>query len=245
MLLPCLNEGKTVQKTVEGFRAALPGAQIYVGDNNSSDDTAAAARAAGATVITVPQPGKGNVIRKLFALVEADVYIMADGDATYDPASAPAALQMLLSQNLDYINIARVGNQKQTYRPGHRFGNKLLTGFVSFIFKEKMKDMLSGYKVMSRKFVETFSGSAAGFEIETELTAHCMRRGFKHAEIEAEYYARPPGSESKLSTFKDGLKIFKTIFTLTKKERPFLFYGGVLFIFTAVSVLLYSTWRAF
>lgn len=236
VLLPCYNEELSVKQTVEGFKAAVPHATIYVGDNNSKDKTAQLAREAGAVLIPVPQKGKGNVIKKLFANVEADIYIMCDGDITYEPKAAMPAVQKLTAEGLDYINIARGGGGEQEYRAGHRFGNRMLTGFVNFLFKGNIQDMLSGYKVMSRRFVKSFPCFSQGFEIETELAVHCLSLDVNRAEVEAPYYARPEGSASKLNTYKDGFRILRTIFMLVKDEKPMMFFSAIALFFAALSL---------
>jgi len=225
VLLPCYNEEAAIAQTVAGFRAALPSAAIYVYDNNSSDDTVAVARAAGAIVRRERIQGKGAVVRRMFADVDADVYVMADGDATYDAASAPRLIAALLGEQLDMIVGSRVSQVQESYRRGHRFGNVLLTGMLARLFGRSFTDILSGYRVFSRRFVKSFPSLSAGFEIETEISVHALELKMPCAEIETSYFARPEGSISKLSTYGDGWRILSTILTLYRIERPLLFFG--------------------
>ncbi len=225
VLLPCYNEEAAIAQTVAGFRAALPSAAIYVYDNNSSDDTVAVARAAGAIVRRERIQGKGAVVRRMFADVDADVYVMADGDATYDSASAPRLIAALLGEQLDMIVGSRVSQVQESYRRGHRFGNVLLTGMLARLFGRSFTDILSGYRVFSRRFVKSFPSLSAGFEIETEISVHALELKMPCAEIETPYFARPEGSTSKLSTYGDGWRILSTILTLYRIERPLLFFG--------------------
>jgi glycosyltransferase involved in cell wall biosynthesis len=225
VLVPCLNEEAAIAKVVEDFRAALPGATVYVYDNASTDQTVAVARAAGAVVRVEPLRGKGNVVRRMFADVEADVYVLVDGDDTYSAAAAPEAVRKLVSEQLDMLNLARVTEIQAAYRPGHRFGNALLTGVVARIFGNRFGDILSGYRVFSRRFVKSFPALAAGFEIETELTVHALELRMPIAEVAAPYKDRPVGSASKLRTFRDGFRILRTIMNLAKEERPLAFFS--------------------
>jgi len=225
VLLPCYNEEAAIAQTVAGFRAALPNAAIYVYDNNSSDETVAVARAAGAIVRRERIQGKGAVVRRMFADVDADVYVMADGDATYDAASAPRLIAALLNEQLDMIVGSRVSQVQESYRRGHRFGNVLLTGMLARLFGRSFTDILSGYRVFSRRFVKSFPSLSAGFEIETEISVHALELKMPCAEIETPYFARPEGSTSKLSTYGDGWRILSTILTLYRIERPLLFFG--------------------
>lgn len=225
VLIPCYNERLAIGKVVQDFRNALPSAQVFVYDNNSSDGTAEAAREAGAIVRREVQQGKGHVVRRMFADVEADLYVLVDGDDTYDAASAPALISRLIEDSLDMVSAVRVENSKEAYRSGHRLGNKLLTGFVAWIFGSRSSDMLSGYRVFSRRFVKSFPALAKGFEIETELTVHALELGLPLAEIPTPYKERPPGSVSKLRTYSDGIRIANTILNLIKEERPLLFFG--------------------
>ncbi len=232
VLLPCLNEARAIAEVVRAFRAALPAATVYVYDNNSTDDTAAVAAAAGATVRCEPRAGKGNVVRRMFADVEADAYVLADGDDTYDASAAARLLEMFLTEQLDFLNGARVHDSKDAYRPGHRFGNWVLTKLVRAIFGRQLNDMLSGYKVLSRRFVKSFPAMSSGFEIETELAVHALELRMPMAETPTAYAERPSGSASKLRTFRDGLRILLLIARLVKDERPLQFFGlaGLLLI---------------
>ncbi len=227
VLLPCYNEEAAIGRTVADFRAALPGAAIYVYDNNSRDNTIAVAEAAGAIVRRERMQGKGAVVRRMFADIEADVYVMADGDATYDAASAPALVAELIGSQLDMIVGSRVSQVQESYRRGHRFGNALLTGMLAKLFGRSFTDILSGYRVFSRRFVKSFPALSAGFEIETEISVHALELKMPCAEIETPYFARPEGSTSKLSTYGDGWRILNTIMTLYRIERPLLFFGAI------------------
>jgi glycosyltransferase involved in cell wall biosynthesis len=227
VLLPCYNEAAAIAQTVAGFRAALPDAAIYVYDNNSSDDTVAIARAAGAIVRRERIQGKGAVVRRMFADVDADIYVMADGDATYDAASAPRLVDALIDEQLDMIVGSRIHEAAQAYRRGHRFGNAMLTGMLAQLFGRSFTDILSGYRVFSRRFVKSFPSLSAGFEIETEISVHALELKMPCAEIETPYFARPAGSASKLSTYRDGWRILRTIVTLYRIERPLLFFGAI------------------
>src|SRR5271170_7855813 len=225
VLIPCYNEEAAIAKVVNDFRQVLPDAAIYVYDNNSGDHTVEAARAAGAIVRTEPLQGKGNVVRRMFADIEADIYVLVDGDSTYDAASAPKMIAALLEGPLDMVNGARVTNIEKAYRPGHRFGNWLLTHMVTWIFGNRFHDMLSGYRVMSRRYVKSFPALSAGFETETELTVHALELRMPTVEIHTPYKDRPVGSVSKLSTFRDGFRILWTIIVLVKEERPMQFFS--------------------
>ena len=227
ILLPCYNEEAAIAQTVAGFRAALPDALIYVYDNNSTDRTVEVAAAAGAIVRRERIQGKGAVVRRMFADVDADVYVMADGDATYDAASAPTLIARLLDEQLDMIVGSRISQVQESYRRGHRFGNALLTGMLARLFGRSFTDILSGYRVFSRRFVKSFPSLSAGFEIETEISVHALELKMPCAEIETPYFARPEGSASKLSTYGDGWRILTTIMTLYRIERPLLFFGSI------------------
>ena len=227
VLLPCFNEEAAIGETVAGFRAALPDAAIYVYDNNSRDRTAQLAAAAGALVRTERQQGKGNVVRRMFADIEADVYVMADGDLTYDPAAAPRMVGLLLADQLDMIVGTREHEVKQAYRGGHVIGNRLFTGILSRLFGRSFSDIFSGYRVFSRRFVKSFPVLSSGFEIETEISVHALELKMPVGEVATAYAARPEGSHSKLSTFGDGWRIMRTIATLYRVERPALFFGWV------------------
>jgi len=236
VILPCYNEEAAIAATVAGFRDALPSATIYVYDNNSRDRTCELAREAGAVVRTERQQGKGHVVRRMFADVDADVYIMADGDLTYDPKAAPAMVDMLMGEQLDMIVGTRKHEQAEAYRGGHVLGNKLFTGLLSGLFGRSFNDIFSGYRVFSRRFVKSFPVLSSGFEIETEISVHALELRMPVGEVETSYAARPEGSESKLSTYSDGWRILKTIGTLYRFERPALFYGliGALLMVAAI-----------
>jgi glycosyltransferase involved in cell wall biosynthesis len=237
VLIPCFNEAAAIATVVRDFRAALPDATIYVYDNNSTDGTANLAADAGAVVRVERLQGKGNVVRRMFADIEAEVYVLVDGDGTYDAASATSMVDLLLTESLDMVNAARVATTDLAFRPGHVFGNKLLTGTVAVIFGDRLKDMLSGYRALSRRFVKSFPALATGFETETELTVHALELRLAVAEVPTPYRDRPAGSASKLNTFRDGFRILRTIFFLIKEERPLQFFSSVaaaLFVFSIV-----------
>ncbi len=236
VLVPCFNEEAAIGTVVADFRAALPQATIYVYDNNSSDRTMAVARAAGAVVRHETHQGKGNVVRRMFSDVEADVYVLVDGDATYDAASAGAMIRRLLEDRLDMVVAARVVRDDAAYRRGHRTGNRLLTGFVASVFKATFTDILSGYRVFSRRFVKSFPVLSRRFEIETELTVHALELELPVAEVATPYYARPSGSASKLSTWRDGIRILLTIFTLYRSERPLSFFTALGISLATISI---------
>ncbi|HKY39989.1 MAG TPA: glycosyltransferase family 2 protein [Polyangiaceae bacterium] len=238
VLVPCYNEEVAIGETVTGIKAVLNDASIYVYDNNSSDQTSARAREAGAIVYVERLQGKGNVVRRMFSDVEADVYVMTDGDATYDPAPLPGMIDLLVSENLDMVVGKRIHSQQLAYRPGHVLGNKLLTGFLAQLFGQRFTDILSGYRVFSRRFVKSFPSLSSGFEIETELTVHALTLNMPIAEREAKYFARPEGSASKLKTYRDGVRILSVMLGLFKNERPLAFYGIIALVLALSSVLL-------
>jgi glycosyltransferase involved in cell wall biosynthesis len=238
VIIPCLNEEAAIGAVVRDFRAALPDAAIYVYDNGSTDRTFERARAAGAVVRVETLRGKGNVVRRMFADVDADVYVLVDGDDTYDASAAPKLIERLVSQQLDMVNGARVTEIQGAYRAGHRFGNALLTGMVAFIFGDRFKDILSGYRVLSRRFVKSFPALSTGFETETELTVHALELRMPIAEVETAYKDRPAGSASKLRTFRDGFRILKTIVELLKEERPLAFFASLFAILALASISL-------
>ncbi|MHA3839747.1 glycosyltransferase family 2 protein [Sphingomonas aestuarii] len=238
VLLPCYNEETAIAQTVAGFRAALPGAAIYVYDNNSRDRTVEVARGAGAIVRTERMQGKGNVVRRMFADIDADIYIMADGDATYDPESAPAMVARLIDDGLDMVVGTRVHEAADAYRRGHVLGNRMMTGILAKLFGRSFTDIFSGYRVFSRRFVKSFPVLSAGFEIETEMSVHALELKMPVGELETRYFARGEGSESKLSTYGDGFRIGRTIVTLYRIEKPLLFFGIIAAAFALLSVIL-------
>ncbi len=238
VLIPCYNEETAITTVIHDFRRVLPDAKIYVYDNNSRDRTIETAKAAGAIVRREPLQGKGNVVRRMFADIEADIYVLVDGDATYHAESAPQMIAALRQDALDMVNGARVTDIQKAYRPGHRFGNWLLTSMVAWIFGSRISDMLSGYRVMSRRYVKSFPALSAGFETETELTVHALELRMPIAEIATPYKDRPEGSISKLSTFKDGFRILWTIIVLVKEERPMQFFSLLALGFAAAATLL-------
>jgi glycosyltransferase involved in cell wall biosynthesis len=238
VLLPCYNEEAAIAQTIAGFRAALPRAQIYVYDNNSSDRTREVAAQAGAIVRRERMQGKGHVVRRMFADVDADVYVMADGDATYDSAKAPELVRMLIDEQLDMVVGSRIGTAAEAYRRGHRFGNRLLTSMLARLFGRTFSDILSGYRVFSRRFVKSFPALSRGFETETEISVHALELAMPVAEVATEYGARPEGSESKLSTYGDGWRILRTIVHLFRIERPVMFYGSISAALAALAIIL-------
>ncbi|QPI73722.1 glycosyltransferase family 2 protein [Sphingobium sp. Cam5-1] len=238
VILPCYNEAGAIAKTVQDFRRALPTADIYVFDNNSSDGSAELAVGAGAIVRRVTQQGKGHVVRRMFADVDADIYVMADGDATYDAAAAPSLVAAMLEDNLDMVVGARKSEVEEAYRRGHRFGNWALTSLLKQLFGRSFTDILSGYRVFSRRFVKSFPVLSAGFEIETEISVHALELAMPVSEIMTAYGARLEGSVSKLSTYRDGWRILRTIFTLYRIEKPILFFGIIAALLAAAAVIL-------
>lgn len=238
VLLPCYNEEAAIAQTVAGFRAALPGAVVYVYDNNSMDRTREVAAAAGAIVRTERMQGKGHVVRRMFADIEADVYVMADGDSTYDAAAAPELVRRLVDEQLDMVVGARRSAVEEAYRRGHRLGNRLFTGLLASLFGRSFTDIFSGYRVFSRRFVKSFPALARGFETETEISVHALELAMPVGEIVTDYGARPEGSQSKLSTYRDGWRIMKTILHLFRIERPVLFYGGFALFLAVIGVIL-------
>lgn len=227
VLMPCYNEAAAVGRVVADFKAALPGAQIIVYDNNSRDGTRDAASEAGAEVRSERRQGKGHVVRRMFADIDADVYLLVDGDATYDAASAPRMIEMLRADHLDMVVGLRVDQATAAYRRGHRFGNRMLTGCLAMVFGHAFRDVLSGYRVFSRRFVKSFPVLSGGFEIETELSVHALELGLPVAEIETPYFARGEGSVSKLNTWGDGLRILRMILKLYRSEKPLGFFSSI------------------
>ena len=229
VLIPCYNESLTISKTVTDFRRSIPGATIYVYDNNSSDNTSALATDAGAIVRHENMQGKGNVVRRMFRDIEADFYILVDGDDTYDSEITNLMLTLAMDGPYDLVNCVRSETEQEAYRMGHRFGNQMLTGMVRYIFGDRIKDMLSGYKVLSRRFVKSFPTLSTGFDIETELTVHALELAMPVAHMEGSYRGRPKGSESKLRTYRDGIRILWLITNLFKHERPMQFFRGLVY----------------
>jgi glycosyltransferase involved in cell wall biosynthesis len=238
VLLPCFNEEAAIGATVAGFRAALPGAAVYVYDNNSRDRTCEIAAQAGAVVRAERQQGKGHVVRRMFADVDADIYVMADGDLTYDPGAAQQMVDLLRAEQLDMVVGTRRHQATDAYRGGHVLGNRLFTGLLARLFGRSFSDIFSGYRVFSRRFVKSFPVLSSGFEIETEISVHALELRMPVGEVETAYAARPEGSQSKLSTFSDGWRILKTIVTLYRVERPVLFFGAIGALLVAAAIAL-------
>jgi len=236
VILPCYNEEAAIGDVVAAFRKELPEAQIYVYDNNSKDRTSEVAAAAGAIVRSETLQGKGNVVRRMFADVDADIYLMCDGDITYDAASAPALINKLIDENLDMVVGCRVDTEAAAYRAGHRFGNALFTGFVANLFGNRFTDILSGYRVFSRRYVKSFPALSNGFEIETELTVHALELRMPIGEMDTPYGARLEGSQSKLSTYRDGYRILMMITKLFKNERPLFFFTIIFALLSLVAI---------
>lgn len=238
VLVPCRNEEAAIAGVVHDFRHYLPTATVYVYDNASTDETAQVARDAGAHVYGEPLIGKGNVVRRMFADIEADIYVIVDGDGTYDASSAPRLIRYLVSNRLDMVNCARISSEAGAYRPGHRLGNRLLTGLVARVFGNRLSDVLSGYRVMSRRFVKSFPALSGGFEIETELTVHALELRAPVAELSAPYAPRARGSSSKLRTMRDGFRILRLIVHLIKEERPLQFFSAGFVVLAVSSIAL-------
>jgi glycosyltransferase involved in cell wall biosynthesis len=242
VLVPCYNEEAAIAQVVGDFRAALPHATIYVYDNNSKDQTVARARAAGAVVRTETRQGKGNVVRRMFADIEADIYVLVDGDDTYDAAASPRMIAQMIAEGVDLLTARRIHTDAAAYRPGHVLGNRLLTGLTARLFHVRLSDMLSGYRVFSRRFVKSFPFTAEGFAIETELTVHAVRLMMPMSEMDTRYKERPMGSVSKLNTWRDGFRILGTIGYLVREERPLVLFAAVAILIGApvVSEYLHS-----
>ncbi len=237
VIIPCYNEALAIGQVITDFRKALPTADIYIFDNNSTDDTVRIAVEQGATVRQVALQGKGNVVHRMFADVQADIYIMADGDATYDAASAPALVERLLEDHLDIVVGTRVADES-AFPPGHRFGNWLFNKIVTHLFGVGLKDIFSGYRVMSHRFVKSFPAESAGFNTETEMSIHILEMRIPYAEVPTPYYTRPEGSVSKLNTYRDGFLILMTILSVFRHVRPLIFFGGLAaLLFIAMVVL--------
>lgn len=238
ILLPCYNEEGAIGETVRAFRTALPDATIYVYDNNSTDKTCLVAAAEGAIVRTERMQGKGNVVRRMFADIDADIYVLADGDATYDASVAPKLIDMLLTERLDMVVGARKSEVEAAYRRGHRLGNAVLTGILAQIFGRTFTDILSGYRIFSRRFVKSFPVLSTGFEIETEMSVHALELRMPVGEMVTAYAARPEGSVSKLSTYRDGWRILNMIIRLSRIERPIQFFGLLGALLAVLGIIL-------
>jgi len=238
VMVPCYNEEIAILRVIKDFKQALPQAKIYIFDNNSTDNTAAIARANGAIVRTVPLQGKGNVVRRMFADVHADVYVLVDGDDTYHAASAPAMIESLIMDDLDMVVGKRQTVGEGAYRSGHVWGNKLLTECVTKLFGHAFTDILSGYRVFSKRYVKSFPATARGFEIEAELTVHALELRMPIGEVETPYKSRPAGSTSKLNTYRDGIRILRTIVNMYRLEKPLSFYGAFGLILLAAAIVL-------
>lgn len=238
VLIPCYNEEAAIAKVVADFRANLPTATIYVYDNNSRDHTIEVAQKAGAIVRSEHQQGKGNVVRRMLADIEADIYVLVDGDDTYDAAAAPELVGMLIEEGFDIVTGKRLATGSAAYRAGHVLGNRLLTGLTALMFGVKLGDMLSGYRIMSRRFVKSFPTAVEGFGIETELTVHAVRLLVPMAEVPTRYKERPVGSASKLNTYRDGIRILLTIVGLMRRERPLIFFTAVFAFFALMSLIV-------
>ena len=236
VLLPCYNEEAAVAQCVKSFACALPSARIFVFDNNSKDKTAEVASAAGAEVRREHRQGKGNVVRRMFADIDADIYVMADGDATYDASSVSTMVSLLVRDNLDMVVGCRTLDDSEAFRRGHRFGNKMLTSVLAWMFGRQFSDILSGYRVFSRRFVKSFPSLSGGFEIETEITVHALEIKAAVGEVLTKYVARPAGSASKLNTYRDGRKILSAMISLFRQERPAIFYGVLAGVLGAVAM---------
>ncbi len=237
VLIPCFNEARAIGGVVRDFKASLPAASIHVFDNNSTDGTDRVAREAGAVVHRAPLQGKGHVVRRMFADVEAEIYLLVDGDGTYDASAAPSIIERLAADGLDMVNAARVHDDSLAYRRGHVTGNQMLTGLVAFIFGDRLTDMLSGYRGFSRRFVKSFPALSSGFEIETELTVHALSLHMPIGEITTRYGARPEGSASKLRTYRDGMRILRTILVLVKQEKPLALFSAAGLVLLVLALL--------
>ena len=238
VLVPCYNEEAAIATVVKDFRTVLPQATIYVYDNNSRDRTVGRAIEAGAVVRNEARQGKGNVVRRMFADIEADIYVLVDGDDTYDAEASPRMIERMISEGADLLTARRVHTQAAAYRTGHLLGNRMLTGLTALLFNVHLSDMLSGYRVFSRRFVKSFPFTAEGFAIETELTVHAVRLMMPMSEMETRYKERPVGSVSKLNTWRDGLRILGTIAYLVREERPLVFFSTVAFLLAAIAMII-------
>lgn len=238
VLAPCYNEEAAIGAVVADFKRILPEATVYVYDNNSRDRTVEVATAAGAVVRRTRRQGKGNVVRQMFADIDADVYVLVDGDDTYDAAAAPQMITKLLGESLDMVVGCRQTEEQAAYRFGHRFGNYVLTECVARLFGRYFTDILSGYRIFSRRYVKSFPALATGFETETELTVHALELRMPIDEVVTVYKSRPVGSESKLNTYRDGIRILATILKLFRQERPILFFGILSGVLALLSISL-------
>ena len=238
VVIPCLDEEAAIAGVVRDFRAALPAARIYVYDNASTDGTAEAARKAGAVVRSESTRGKGNVVRRMFGDVDADIYVLVDGDGTYPADCAPKMIEVLVDGRLDMVSGARNPEQEAAYRPGHQFGNVFITRLVGLVFGQRYVDILSGYRILSRRFVKSFPAHSRGFEIETEIAVHAREMRLPCTELEVPYFGRPEGSSSKLKTVRDGAAIVRTIFALIREERPLEFFSVVFVLFELAAIIL-------
>lgn len=246
VLLPCYNEEVAIGQLVTALKQALPRVPIYVYDNNSTDRTSEIAAAAGAIVKFEPQKGKGNVVRRMFADIDADIYLMMDGDMTYDVSRANELIAKLQSETLDMVVGRRITDDPNAYRAGHRWGNNALTGTLKIIFGQRFEDILSGYRVFSRRFVKSFPTLSKGFEIETEMSIHALELGLPVAEVDTDYFARPEGSFSKLNTYRDGIRILWTIMNLFRTEKPLIFFSIVSLILSIFSLaVFFPIWEEF
>ena len=240
ILIPCFNESKTIEKVIKDYKKELPEATIYVYDNNSTDNTAQIAKKAGAVVRHEYKQGKGNVIRTMFREIDADCYLMVDGDDTYPAENAREMCDIILEKKADMVIGDRLSSTyfTENKRPFHNFGNRIVRFLINKIFKNNIKDIMTGYRAFSYNFVKTFPVLSKGFEIETEMTIHAIDKNFGLVEIPVNYRDRPTGSVSKLNTYSDGAKVLKTIATLFKEYRPMLFFGTCSFLAAIISLIL-------
>lgn len=237
VLIPCLNEQATIERVVLDFKRALPTSTIYVFDNNSTDNSVEIAKATGAIIHFEHSQGKGHVVRRMFSDIDADIYLMTDGDDTYDASISPLLIEKLVSENCDLVNCARAAKNHSAYRFGHSFGNRMISKLVRIFFKSTATDILSGYKVFSRRFVKSFPVLSNGFEIETEIMIHALSLKIPYSEMSGPYKERPLGSESKLKTYRDGFRILGLIGFLLKEEKPFVFFGLIALLLLLISAI--------
>jgi glycosyltransferase involved in cell wall biosynthesis len=246
VLIPCYNEENTITSVVNSFKEYLPCATIYVYDNGSTDDTVKVAKEAGAIVVSVQNRGKGNVVRKMFADINADIFVMVDGDSTYTAADAPRMVDLLISANVDMVVAVRNAKSENAYRSWHKIGNKFFNFILKVLFNSTYRDIFSGYRVFSRRFVKTFPVASGGFDIEAELSIHSLTLSIPFAEIESAYLERPANSNSKLQTFRDGFRILCSILRLLKETKPLLFFGAIsLIAFILALIFVYPIIVAF